>query len=92
MTVLRSASRVAGFVVPMSQLARLGLPAFVALLALVALLIIGIFWYVCWVTSSEDRSDRLARLLTAARGGAEAQAPAPAASDPARALPWFHRR
>lgn len=63
-TALRHAGKVAALMVPVSQLARLGLPALIMLGSLVALVLA----ISCWIIASNDRSNRMARLMLAARG------------------------
>jgi hypothetical protein len=64
MTALRHTGKVAALMVPASQLARLGLPALITLGTLV-MLVLAIL---CWVIASDDRSNRTAQLMLAARG------------------------
>lgn len=64
MTTLRHAGKAIAIMVPVSQLARLGLPALIVLGSL-AILILAIS---CWIIASDDRSTRMARLMLAARG------------------------
>ena len=63
-TALRHAGKVVALMVPVSQLARLGLPALIMLGSLVALVLA----ISCWIIASNDRSNRMARLMLAARG------------------------
>ncbi len=61
---------------PVAVLVRLGMPALAALVFL-AVLMLGV---ICWIISSPDRSERVARMLLARRGNArclEAGVPAP---------------
>jgi hypothetical protein len=64
MTTLRHAGKAVAVMVPVSQLARLGLPALIVLGSL-AILMLAIS---CWIIASDDRSSRMARLMLAARG------------------------
>jgi hypothetical protein len=63
-TTLRYAGKAVAVIVPVSQLARLGLPALIVL-GFLAILILAIS---CWIIASDDRSSRMARLMLAARG------------------------
>ncbi len=72
MTALKRVVQVAVAVVPVSALARFGMPALVALVALAALLVVAIFALAIWVIGDEQRSQRTEKLLTAARGHTEA--------------------
>jgi hypothetical protein len=82
---VRTVLRVGAGVVPVAQLARLGLPA----LASVAFLAAAVLAAACWVIGSRDRCERAARLLLAARGNASALAPPPSAPSPR--LPLLRR-
>jgi len=64
MTALRHAGKAVALMVPASQLARLGLPVLIMLGTLVVLVLA----ISCWVIASDDRSNRMARLMLAARG------------------------
>jgi hypothetical protein len=78
MTALKHVVKVAVAVVPVTALARLGMPALVASVALAALLVFAILGLAIWVIGDEQRSQRMEKLLTAARGRAEAPASAQA--------------
>jgi hypothetical protein len=86
MTALRQAGKVVTTVVPVSQLARLGLPALIVL-GFLTLVVLAIW---CWIIGNADRSDRLTRLILAARG--HHAVPAPAAGAVSKARRWFGRR
>jgi hypothetical protein len=64
MTTLRHAGKAVAVMVPVSQLARLGLPALIVLGSLV-ILVLAVS---CWIIASDDRSSRMAWLMLAARG------------------------
>lgn len=66
--VLRSAGKMGAVIVPVSQLARLGFPAFAALVCLVAFLTAAVLKWASWVLNDEDRSRRLAQLLSTLLG------------------------
>jgi hypothetical protein len=78
MTALKQMVKVAVAVVPVSALARFDMPALVALVALAALLVVAMFGFAIWVIGDEQRSQRMEKLMTAARGRAEAPDSAPA--------------
>jgi len=83
MAVLRAAGRAVAAAVPAAQLARLGLPALLAVCGLAVLMLA----VACWVLASDARCERVAKVLTAWRG-----APAPAAMTPTSARPhWWQR-
>jgi hypothetical protein len=63
MAALKLAGKVAAGAVPLAQLARLGLPALVGLLAFAVLVLVA----VCWILSSDARSDRVTQVLQAYR-------------------------
>ena len=89
MAVLRLAGKVAAEAVPVAQLARLGVPALIAMSALAVLVLTA----VCWVIGSDPRCERVTRLLLAWRGTASSPAPGAAASlvpvsRPRRGRPW----
>jgi len=65
-TVMRHMGKVAAEVVPVAQLARLGLPALVALVFL-AVLVLAV---ICWVLGSGKRSERVIRIILARAGDA----------------------
>ena len=68
MAVLRIVGKTATTVIPVAQLARLGWPGLIVLVAVVAalaLLLLGTLW---WVIGSDARSARAERLLLAVRG------------------------
>jgi hypothetical protein len=66
--VPRNAGKLTVTVVPVSQLARLGLPAFVALVGLVAFLVVAVLAWTSWVLNNDERAKRMAQLLNAIRG------------------------
>jgi hypothetical protein len=68
MAALRQVGKVVVGMVPVVQLARLGLPALVALFAL-AVLVLAV---ICWILSSGERCERVYRMLLAARGNSSA--------------------
>ncbi len=84
MAVLRQAGKLAAEAVPVAQLARSGLPALIALAVLAVLVLAA----VCWVIGSDERCDRVARVLGAWRGAPASVAPAP---EPPSARPWLWR-
>jgi hypothetical protein len=86
MAALKLAGKAAAGAVPLAQLARLGLPALAGLLAFAALVLAT----VCWILSSDARSDRVTRVLQACRSGT-ARTP-DAVSSPAMAGPASHRK
>jgi hypothetical protein len=67
-TVLRSAGKMGAAIVPVSQLARLGFPAFAALVCLIAFLTVAVLKWASWVLNDEDRSRRLDQLLSTLLG------------------------
>jgi choline-glycine betaine transporter len=100
-TVLKKVGAVAVTVVPVSLLAGLGLPAFVATVVLaavlvVAVLVVAVTGLACWIISDDQRSERVVRLLIAVRVCAEVAVPTPVAAGTAtqarRCLrwPWRH--
>jgi len=95
MTVLNKAGTIAVTVVPVSLLARLGLPAFVAVVVLVAVLAVAAAGMACWVINDDQRSERVVKLLTAARARAEVPTPTSAiaitATQVRRRLRWPRR-
>jgi hypothetical protein len=68
MGTLRRAGKVVVGVVPVAQLARLGLPAFIALVAF-AVMVLAV---ICWIIRSHDRCERVSRILLALRGNSAA--------------------
>jgi hypothetical protein len=62
----RKATKAVAGVIPAAVIARLGLPALVALLFL-AVLVLAI---ACWVISNQARTDRVTQILLAHRGTA----------------------
>ena len=80
MAVLRQAGKLAAEAVPVAQVARLGLPALIA----VAVLAVLVLAAMCWVIGSDERCDRVARVLGVWRGAPASVAPAP---EPPRARP-----
>jgi hypothetical protein len=77
--ILRHAGQIAAGAVPATLLARLGLPALVAVVSLA----IAALAMTCWVLSSEDRTNRVSQIILARRG----QPTIPAAASPAQAMP-----
>lgn len=69
--VLKHAGRAAAGMLPAAVLARLGVPALAAAVSLVVL-VAGV---TCWVLSSDDRSDRVNRILLARQGDARCLKP-----------------
>jgi hypothetical protein len=67
-TVLRIVGKIGAAIVPLSQLALLGLPAIVALECLVAFLAVAVLNWLGWVLKDDDRSRRLTQLLSAVPG------------------------
>jgi hypothetical protein len=80
MSALRRAARVVAGVLPAAVLARLGMPVLAAVVFL-AVLALGA---ACWVIASDDRSDRVTRMIYARRGDARSLIPG-APGSPARA-------
>ena len=78
MVVLRAVGKAAAVAVPTAQLARLGLPALIAVCTLTVLVLVA----GCWVLSSDDRTGRVAKVLGAWRG-----TPAAGAAGAGSALP-----
>jgi hypothetical protein len=68
---VRRADQVAAGVLPAAAFVRLGIPALAAAVSLVVL-VAGV---TCWVLSSDDRSDRLNRMLLARQGDARCLKP-----------------
>jgi hypothetical protein len=66
MSALRRAGRVAVGLLPTAVLARLGMPA-LATVVFLAVLALGA---ACWVIASDDRSDRVTRMIYARNGDA----------------------
>lgn len=65
---------------PAAVLAQLGMPALAALVFL-AVLVLGV---ICWITSNQDRSDRVTRMMLARRDDTKCLEPsASAPSSPA---------
>ena len=88
MAVLRTVGKAAAAVVPTAQLARLGMPALLSIVALAALIIAA----GCWVLASDGRAARLTQILRACRGNPvsdSSAAPPPAAGE--RRRPWRRR-
>ncbi|MGP0022966.1 MAG: hypothetical protein ACLPKE_06315 [Streptosporangiaceae bacterium] len=75
MVVLRQAGKLAAEAVPVAQLARLGLPALIAVAVLAVLVLAAI----CWIIDSDERCSRVARVLGAWRGAPASAAPTPEA-------------
>lgn len=73
MTALRHAGKGAG-VLSTAVIAGLGLPALGALVFL-AVLGLGV---ICWIISSDDRANRVTRIMLARRGNARCLKPGPA--------------
>jgi hypothetical protein len=73
MGVLRAAGKTVAAAVPAAQLARLGLPALIAVVVLAAL-VLATGW---WILASDRRAARLARILRACH---RPLAPAPSAA------------
>jgi len=71
MSTLRGAGRVAAGMLPAAVLARLGLPALAAAVFL-AVLALGA---ACWIIASNDRSDRVTRMIYARRADARSLGP-----------------
>jgi hypothetical protein len=66
-SALKHAGRAAAGMLPAAVLVRLGMPALVTLV-FVAVLMIGV---ICWIISSDDRTDRVNRIMLARRGNAK---------------------
>jgi hypothetical protein len=81
MAVLRAAGWAAAVAVPAAQLARLGLPALLAVCGLAVL----VLTLACWVLGSDARCERAAKILRAWRGTPVSAATAPTS---ARARWW----
>jgi hypothetical protein len=73
--VPKLAGRAAAVMLPAGLLSQLGMPALAALVFL-AVLALGAF---CWIISSQDRCDRVNRMMLARQGDARCLAPAPSA-------------
>lgn len=92
MAVLKGVGKIAVGAVPAALVARLGLPALGGLVFLAVLTA----WIGCWVVRSDDRTDRVSRMLLAWRGDAGCLArdgaipPSAPAARPRRRLP-LHR-
>ena len=81
-SALKHTAPVVAGMLPAAVLVRLGMPALAALVFL-AVLVLGV---ICWVISSPDRSERVARMMLARRGNArclEGGVPAPSSLAPA---------
>lgn len=65
--VPRNAGRLTVTVVPMSQLLRLGLPALVILVGLIAFLAVAVLAWATWVLNDDERAKRITQLLNAIR-------------------------
>ena len=85
MTVLRHVGKVVAGALPAVLVAGLGLPALGALV-LLTVVVVGV---ACWVIHSEDRTDRVSRVLLAWRGNASCIA---RAGDTSPTLPLARRR
>lgn len=71
--IVKYAGQVAAGILPAALLARLGRPALAAVF-LFAVLVLGV---ICWIISSQERSDRVARMMLALRGNARCLKPSP---------------
>jgi hypothetical protein len=65
--VPRNAGSLTVTVVPMSQLLRLGLPALVILVGLIAFLAVAVLVWATWVLNDDERAKRITQLLNAIR-------------------------
>jgi hypothetical protein len=82
--MLRQAGKAAAGLVPASLVAGLGVPALAALVFLATLMLaVG-----CCIISSDDRTDRVSRILDARRGNIRSPDPDASAISP----PGSHRR
>jgi hypothetical protein len=70
-SALKGAGRVIAGILPAAALARLGMPALVAAVFL-AVLVVGT---ACWIVASDDRSDRVTRMIYARHGDARSLVP-----------------
>lgn len=66
-TTLKHAGRAAGGTFSLAALTQLSMPALTAV-GVLAVLMLGV---ICWIISSEERSDRASRLMLARRGDAK---------------------
>jgi hypothetical protein len=81
MAMLRHAGKAAAGMLPTALIARLGWPALGALVFL-AVLGLGV---ICWIISSDDRANRVTRIMLARRGDARCLEPgAPASASASR--------
>ena len=79
-SALKHAGRAAAGMLPAALLVRLGMPALAAVVFL-AVLVVGV---TCWIISSDDRTDRVNRIMLAGQGDARSLEPgASAPSSPA---------
>jgi len=81
-TELKHLGRTATGIPVAALLVRLGMPAIVAVSSLTVVVIIVI----CWIISSDERSDRVNRMMLAKRGDASCLKPGPA-GQPQRTVP-----
>ena len=79
MAALKKVGAVGLGAVSVAQLARLGLPTVVAFFAL-ALLVLAV---ICWILTSEERCERVSRMLLAVRGNSSALTATPNPPEPA---------
>jgi hypothetical protein len=94
MGTLTRAGKVVVGIVPAAQLARLGPPALISFFAFAVLVLVVI----CWIIRSQDRCERVSRILLALRGNSAAltsgsgtaTTPVPG-PHPRRAWPWKRR-
>jgi hypothetical protein len=75
-SIVKYAGQVAAGTLPAALLLRLDMPALAAVLFL-AVLVLGV---VCWIIGSQERSDRVARMMLARQGNARCLRPSPGAA------------
>lgn len=77
-SIVKYAGQVVAGTLPAALLVRLGMPVLAALFSL-AVLVLGV---ICWIIGSQERSDRVARMMLARRGNARCLKPSPGAATP----------
>lgn len=91
MVTLKKASTLA-LTAGAALIARLGMPAVLAVVALATLAIVVVTVYAFWVTSSDTRSLRVALILKLAHGHAEVMALSPTVGDKPASVRWWRRK
>lgn len=71
-SIVKCAGQVVAGMLPAALLVRLGVP--VAAVFFFAILVLGVL---CWIIDSQERSDRVARMMLARRGNARCLKPSP---------------